>query len=81
MIWMGYIVILDSQSVRAGKGLMERDFPQHVHVLGIQFLYDGIMQLWTHIFHMRPHSMAILIFIGKKISFGKVGVATYFILF
>ena len=78
---MGYIFILDSQSVRVGKRLVERESPQHVHVLGIQFLYDDIVQLWTHIFHVRPHSMARLIFIGKKISFGKVGVATYFILF
>ena len=40
---MGCILILDSQSVRVGKGLVERESPQHVHVLGIQFLYDGIV--------------------------------------
>ena len=25
------------------------------------------MGVWTHIFHMRPHSMAMLIFIGEKL--------------
>ena len=36
-------------------------------MLGIQLLYDGIVQLWTYIFHVRHHSMARLVFIGKKL--------------
>ena len=30
------------------------------------------MGVWTHIFHMRPHSMAMLIFIGEKLVLEKL---------
>ena len=35
--------------------------------------------MWTYIFHVRPYSMAKLIFIGEKLVLEKF--ATYFILF
>ena len=39
-------------------------------------------RMWTHISHVLPHSISeTRFYCGEKIIFGKVGVATYFILF
>ena len=40
-----------------------------------------IINLWTYIFHMHPHSTTRLIFYCEKLFFLKVGVVTYFRLF
>ena len=62
-----------------GKGLnisriRETSFLSSQHVLHLK-------NLWTRIFHLRPHSINETHFYWWKISFGKVGVAIYFILF